>query len=66
MVAGLAGCFKHGPLGGGVNSELQTLGLGMGVVCVGPVRSLLSEEALASGSAYVEPLSTEKATQRRK
>lgn len=33
MVAGLAGCFKHGPLRGGVNSELQALGLGMGGMC---------------------------------
>lgn len=33
MVAGLAGCFKHGPLGGGVNSKLQALGLEVGGVC---------------------------------
>lgn len=29
----VGGCFKHGPLGGGVNSELQALGLGMGGMC---------------------------------
>lgn len=33
MVAGLAGYFKHGPLGGKVNSELQALGLGIGGMC---------------------------------